>query len=101
MSFENSISNISRVLNLKVSVSLSVTSNNCGLSIQNNCTRIPVWTLCAVDSRGSLTKSDPFSCITVTGGYTHSALHARRHLSHVMILSLITSKTNTSYVQPQ
>ncbi len=25
-----------------------------------------MWTLCAVGSRGSPTKSDPFSCITVT-----------------------------------
>ncbi len=47
-------------------LSLSVISNNSGLSIQSNCSRTPVWISCAVDSRGSPTKSDPFSCITVT-----------------------------------
>ncbi len=41
--------------------------NNSGLLIQSNYSRIPVRTiLCAVDSRGSPTKSDPLSCITVT-----------------------------------
>ncbi len=41
-------------------------SNDGELLIQSNrCNRISVWTtLCAVDSRGSPTKSDPFSCIS-------------------------------------
>ncbi len=50
---ENSIPNSNRVLDLKVIfLTLSVISNNCRLLIQSNCNRIPVWTLCAVDSRG-------------------------------------------------
>ncbi len=77
---ENSISNTSRVLDLKVSLSLSAISNNSRLMIQTNCNRTPVWTLCAVGSRGSPTKSVPFSCITVTGSY--QTLSSYRNLTH-------------------
>ncbi len=63
---KNSISNIYRGLDLKVSLTLCNIPNKSGLSIQNNCDGMPVWTLCAADSKVSQTKSDPFSCITVT-----------------------------------
>ncbi len=59
------ISNNSRVLNFKAPLSLSVIPNNSGFLIHSSCSRLPVWTLCAVDSRGSSAKPDPFSCIAV------------------------------------
>ncbi len=50
-------------LDLTKSLSLSVIAKKSGPLVQSHCNRIPVWTLCAVDSIGGPTKSDPFSYI--------------------------------------
>ncbi len=65
---ENPISNLSRLLDFKVSFTL-VISNNSGLLIRSKYNRTPVRILCALDNRGSPAKSDPLSCIAVTATY--------------------------------
>ncbi len=95
-SMENySISNISRGLDLKVaSLSLSVITNHSGLLFQNNCNRIPMWTLCAVDSRGNPTKFDPFRCITVASSFIN---HSTKLETHVRLLGVDVAVTNSHY----
>ncbi len=51
-----SISKDSRAFDLKVSLSFAAKPNSSGLVIGSNCNRIPVWTLCAIESRWRVTE---------------------------------------------
>ncbi len=79
-----SISNVSRVFHLKVSLSLAATPNNSGLLIECNCNMIPVWTLCAVDSRRRVTQLNLIRLVVLLLQYTLHliSVHTHRHSSN-------------------